>query len=215
MTQRIVVKVCGITEERDAHEAVHLGADALGFDFRAGSPRAIDPAVARSIVERLPAFVATVGVFADDPLIQVLETARRAGVGLLQFHGNEMPALCAGAAPYRWIKAFRVADGFDPDDLGYYATTTYLIDARGRGDGDVAPPFEWRRVRGWSTYGRIVIAGGFTPAAIGMAIEDARPYGVDVLEEVEVAPGKKDLDRLELFLAAVRRAERRIAGETV
>ena len=39
MTPRIVVKVCGITEERDAHEAVHLGADALGFDFRSGSPR--------------------------------------------------------------------------------------------------------------------------------------------------------------------------------
>jgi|WetSurMetagenome_2_1015567.scaffolds.fasta_scaffold93219_2 phosphoribosylanthranilate isomerase len=215
MSQRIMVKVCGITEERDAHESIHLGADALGFDFRAGSPRAIDPALARSIVERLPAFVATVGVFADDPLIQVMETARRAGVGLLQFHGNEMPALCAGSAPYRWIKAFRVGDGFDPDDLGYYPTTTYLIDARGHGADDPAAPFEWRRVRGWSTYGRIVIAGSFSPAQIGMAIEDARPYGVDVLDEVEIAPGKKDLDRLELLLAAVRRAERRIAGEAV
>jgi phosphoribosylanthranilate isomerase len=214
MSPRVVVKVCGITEERDAHEAVHLGADALGFDFRAGSPRAIDPALARSIVERLPVFVATVGVFADDPLIQVLETARRAGVGLLQFHGSEMPALCAGAAPYRWIKAFRVASSFDPDDLGYYPTTTYLIDARRDDPSDPAAPFEWRRVRGWSTYGRIVIAGNFSPAQVGMAIEDARPYGVDVLDEVEIAPGKKDLDRLELFLDAVRRAERRIAGET-
>jgi phosphoribosylanthranilate isomerase len=46
-----------------------------------------------------------------------------------------------------------------------------------------------------------------------MAIEDARPYGIDVLGEVEVAPGKKDLDRLELYIDSVRRAERRIAGE--
>jgi phosphoribosylanthranilate isomerase len=215
MTPRVVVKVCGITEERDAHEAVHLGADALGFDFREGSPRAIDPALARRIVERLPAFVATVGVFADVPLIQVLETARRAGVSLLQFHGDEMPALCAGAAPYRWIKAFRADATFDPDDLGYYATTTYLIDAR-RGDSpEPTAPFEWRRARSLSNHGRILIAGDLSPAHVGMAIEDARPYGVDVLGEVEVAPGKKDLDRLELFLDAVRRAERRIAGEKV
>jgi phosphoribosylanthranilate isomerase len=45
-----------------------------------------------------------------------------------------------------------------------------------------------------------------------MTVEDARPYGVDLLSEVEIAPGKKDLDRLELFIDAIRRAERRIAG---
>jgi phosphoribosylanthranilate isomerase len=215
MSARIVVKVCGITEERDAHEAVHLGADALGFDFRENSPRAIDPAMARRIVDRLPAFVSTVGVFADMPLIHVLETARKAGVGLLQFHGSESPSLCEGSAPYRWIKAFRVGAAFDPDELGCYPATTYLVDARRSDPLDPSPPFEWRRVRGWSNYGRIIIAGHLPPASVGMAIEDARPYGIDVLDDVEVAPGKKDLDRLELFLDAVRRAERRIAGETV
>lgn len=214
MSRRVVVKVCGITEERDAHEAVHLGADALGFDFREGSPRAIEPEAARRIVERLPAFVATVGVFADVPLIRVLETARRAGVGLLQFHGAESPSLCAGSTPYRWLKAFRVGAAFDPDDFGYYPTTTYLLDARRDASAEAEPPFEWRHARGWSAYGRIVIAGNLEPSQVGMAIEDARPYGVDVLSEVEIAPGKKDLDRLELFLEAVRRAERRIAGES-
>jgi phosphoribosylanthranilate isomerase len=69
-------------------------------------------------------------------------------------------------------------------------------------------------VSSWSTYGRIVIAGALSPSLVGIAIEDARPYGVDVLGEAEVVPGKKDLDRLELFIQAVRRAERRIAGET-
>jgi phosphoribosylanthranilate isomerase len=211
---RIVVKVCGITEERDAHEAIHLGADALGFDFRENSPRAIDVTLARRIVDRLPAFVTTVGVFADLPLIQVLETARKAGVGLLQFHGNESPSICGGSAPFKWIKAFRVDASFDPEAFGAYASTTFLVDARRSDPHDASPPFEWRRVRAWSNYGRVIIAGHILPAHVGMAVEDARPYGVDVLEEVEVAPGKKDLDRLELFLDAVRRAERRIAGET-
>jgi phosphoribosylanthranilate isomerase len=210
MNQRIAVKVCGLTEERDAYEAVHLGVDALGFDFREGSPRYVEPELVHRIVSRLPAFVATVGVFADLPLIRVLETAREAGVGLLQFHGDEAPGLCAGAAPYRWIKAFRVGSDFDADDLSYYATTTYLLDARRDGPLASQPPFEWRRARALGLTGRIVIAGNLEPAHIGMAIEDARPYGVDLLSEAEIAPGKKDLDRLELILDAIRRAERRI-----
>lgn len=214
MSGRVMVKVCGITEERDAQESVHLGVDALGFDFREGSPRYVQPDLVHRIVSRLPVFVSTVGVFADEPLIRVLETVRRAGVGLLQFHGRENPSTCAGAAPYRWVKAFRVGPEFDVDDLSYYATTTYLLDARRDGDQGSEPPFEWRRARGLAMYGRIVIAGNLEPAHIGLAIDDARPYGVDILSEVEIAPGKKDLDRLELLLQAVRRAERRIDGES-
>lgn len=210
---RIVIKVCGITEERDAEEAVHLGVDALGFDFREGSPRYVEPDLARRIVARLPAFVTTVGVFADGPLIRVLETARRSGVALLQFHGNETPSTCAGAAPYRWVKAFRVGPKFDAEDLSAYDTTTYLLDARPEGQPSGEPPFEWRRARALALRGRIMIAGNLEPAHIGLAIDDARPYGVDLLSEAEVAPGKKDLDRLELLIAAVRRAERRIDGD--
>jgi phosphoribosylanthranilate isomerase len=210
MSPRIVIKVCGVTEERDAQEAVHLGVDVLGFDFREKSPRYVEAELVHHIVSRLPAFVATVGVFADTPLIRVLDTARRAGVGLLQFHGSESPGTCAGAAPYRWVKAFRVHAKFDDEDLSLYEATTYLLDARGDGTTQPDPPFEWRRARRLGMYGRIVIAGNLDPAHIGLAIEDARPYGVDLLAEAEVAPGKKDLDRLELLIDAVRRAERRM-----
>jgi phosphoribosylanthranilate isomerase len=72
------------------------------------------------------------------------------------------------------------------------------------------PPFEWRRARALGMHGRIIIAGNLEPAHIGMAVEDARPYGVDLLTEAEVVPGKKDLDRLELLVDAIRRAERRM-----
>lgn len=210
---RVMVKVCGITEERDAQEAVHLGVDALGFDLRPGSPRYVEPERVHRIVSRLPVFVSTVGVFADEPLILVLETARRAGVGILQFHGKENPSLCAGAAPYPWIRAFRVGPEFDEDDLSYYRTTTYLLDARPEQPVASDVPFEWRRARALAMHGRIVIAGNLEPSHIGLAIDDARPYGVDILSEVEIATGKKDLDRLELLLEAVRRAERRISNE--
>jgi phosphoribosylanthranilate isomerase len=209
VTRRVVVKVCGITEERDAHEAVHLGVDALGFDFRPESPRYVETDLARSIIERIPSFVTAVGVFADAPLIRVMDTARAAGIGLIQFHGEEHPGTCQAAAPLRWIKAFRVGPDFDPGVLSAYPSTTYLLDAR-REPGTPGPLLEWRKARTWSAYGRLMLAGNFELAHVGMMIEDARPYGLDVLSEVEVAPGKKDLDRLELLIDAVRRAERRM-----
>jgi phosphoribosylanthranilate isomerase len=50
----VKVKVCGITNLADAEKALELGADALGFNFYAPSPRFIAPARARLILERLP-----------------------------------------------------------------------------------------------------------------------------------------------------------------
>lgn len=212
--KRVVVKVCGITEERDAVEAVHLGVDALGFNFWEGSPRFVEPDHARRIVERLPALVHKVGVFVNQPLTDVMDLARRVGLTAIQFHGDEVPGLCAAVAPIPWIKAVRVGAEFDPESLSRYACTTYLLDGHRDGAwGGTGAVFEWRRARGLSVYGNLLIAGGLDPTNVAMAIEDARPYGVDVASGVEVAPGKKDLDRLELFVEAVRRAERRIAQE--
>ncbi|HJQ98746.1 MAG TPA: phosphoribosylanthranilate isomerase [Candidatus Polarisedimenticolaceae bacterium] len=209
MTRRVIVKVCGITEERDAHEAVHLGVDALGFDFRPDSPRYVELDLVRSIVERIPSFVTTVGVFADAPLIRVMDTVRAAGISLIQFHGDESPATCQAVAPHRWIKALRVGRDFHPEQMSLYPGTTYLLDAR-REPGSSAPPPDWRKVRTWSAYGRLVLGGDFELGHVAMMLDDARPYGLDVLSEIEVAPGKKDLDRLELLIDAVRRAERRM-----
>lgn len=203
---RIVVKVCGITEERDALEAAHLGADALGFHFSASSPLQVEAAFVRRIVDRLPVFVHKVGVFADEPLIRVLETVREAGLTAIQFNGRELPQTCASISSVPWYKAFRVGSGFDPDLLGEYPCTTYLLEAA-PGEGST---WEWRRARALSLYGRVMIGGGLDPTNVALAIEDARPYGVDVGSGVEFSAGKKDLDRLENFIAAVRRAERRI-----
>src|SRR4029079_6778649 len=115
LVKRVVVKLCGVTEQRDAIEAAHLGVDAIGFHFTEGGPRYVDPEVARGIVERLPVFLAKVGVFVDDPIIRVLEVARRVGLTAIQLGGREAPSLCGALAPLPWYKAFSLDRGFDPE----------------------------------------------------------------------------------------------------
>ena len=194
-----MVKVCGITEERDAQEAVHLGVDALGFDFRPGSPRL------RGARSRAPHRLAPSGVRHDGRRVRGPaadprsgnRTARRRSASSSST-ARKAPGLCAGAAPYRWMKAFRV--GRRVRRRRSFALRRDDLPAR-RASGDAEAPRPAVRVAqgpALGMHGRIVIAGNLEPAHIGLAIEDARPYGVDLLAEVEVAPGKKDLDRLEL-----------------
>lgn len=210
--RRLLIKVCGITEERDALEAVELGVDALGFNFWPESPRYVTPQAARRIVERLPAFVTKVGVFVDDEPWRIGLVTREVGLTAAQLHGDEPPEACAELAPLAWYKAFRVGPQFRPETLGEYACTTYLLDGwRPEWPGGTGARFDWRRARHLSIYGRIVIAGGLDPGNVESAIEQARPYGVDVASGVEFAPGKKDVDKIEAFVLAVRNTERRLA----
>lgn len=210
---RVVIKLCGVTNERDAIEAALLGVDAIGFHFDPSSPRCVEPEVVRRIVDRLPVFVHKVGVFVDEVPIRVLEIARSSGLTLIQFDGRETPLACAAAAPFPWIKAFEADASFDPDDLSDYPTNTFVLRSSPGASERPSSTWEWRRARTLSLYGRILIGGALDATNVGLAVEDARPYGVDVCAGVEVAPGEKDLDRVELFVEAIRRAERRIREE--
>ena len=83
------VKICGITELEDARDAALLGADAIGLNFYPNSPRYIDPARASKIIEKLPPFVTTVGVFVNHPDPQSLEDfAISLGLHAVQLHGQ-------------------------------------------------------------------------------------------------------------------------------
>ena len=69
-----IVKVCGITCEEDAHAAVEAGANALGFNFYAKSPRYVAPERARQIVRTVPGDYLKVGVFVNSAEPELLST---------------------------------------------------------------------------------------------------------------------------------------------
>src|SRR5947199_8421522 len=108
-----LVKVCGITNLEDALAAVEAGADMLGFNFYARSPRRVTPAGARAVIERLPAGVSCVGVFVNEPAPEkVLEIARESGVSAVQLHGDETPEFCRALREFTTIKALRVGKDY-------------------------------------------------------------------------------------------------------
>jgi tryptophan synthase beta subunit len=200
------VKICGITREEDARAAVDLGASAVGFVFWPESPRFIPPARARGIVDRLPPFAATVGVFVDESEEEVRRIAAQVGLSAVQWHGTETPAYAARLG-VRVIKAVR-ADAAALAGLDEWPeTTTLLVDAtdaeRRGGTGSTA---DWAMASRMARRRPIVLAGGLTPENVAQAIREVRPAGVDVSSGVESSPGVKDHAALRRFFEAVRRA---------
>ena len=91
---RTRIKVCGITREEDLEAAVAAGVDAIGFVFYEKSPRAVSLQQAQRLVRRLPAWVASVGLFVNAPRAMVGQVADQVGLSHLQFHGDEAPGEC-------------------------------------------------------------------------------------------------------------------------
>lgn len=197
------IKICGLTSRVEALATVSAGADALGFVFT-GSPRSVTPAAAKLIVAELPPLVSAVGVFLNSVIDEVAEIARQVGLDAVQLHGDEPPADCE-KLPVKVIKRFNILESDTSDVLRErmerYRVAAYMLDP-GAGSGKT---FQWSLARGLP--GPLIVAGGLTPENVGEAIRLLRPYAVDVSSGVEYAPGRKDPEKVQAFIRAVREAD--------
>ena len=218
------IKICGITNEKDAVWAANMGVDFIGLNFYGNSPRKISLAMAAKITAALPDFVSPAGVFVDEEIKSVLKTVRKARLKLVQLHGSETPQYCeelkaviegSVQADSLWavkpqiIKAFRVGGGFDAGQPAAYAGVDYfLLDTLvENAAGGTGQPFDWGIVAEVKKIGKpVFLAGGLAPENVAEAIKIAAPFAVDVCSGVERSPTRKDHDRMHCFVRAVRDA---------
>lgn len=199
------VKICGITNLDDALAAVASGADALGFVFYKGSPRHIPPDSARDIIKKLPPFITTVGVFADESTDETERIAQYASIDVVQLHGNESPRMCM--LDRKVIKAIRVKELSDLDPLENYNVSAFLLDAYADESlGGTGLIFNWDIAVAAKQFGRIILAGGLNPDNIQKAVRLVGPYAVDASSGVEEKKGKKDHNRMKIFIELAKSA---------
>lgn len=202
------VKICGITNTADARAAVEAGADALGFIFYAKSSRCVTTLQAKRIIEKLPPFIATIGVFVDEEFGALLDAARTVGLSAVQLHGVETPEFCTLIHGVRVIKAARVRGIADIEALGAYDVSAYLLDAYSPdAHGGTGLKCDWSvAAEGVATLKRpVILAGGLTPENVAEAVRAVRPYAVDVASGVEASPGIKDHEKVRAFIANARK----------
>ena len=208
MTGPVRIKICGLTRLADAELAVELGASAIGFVFWPRSPRKITPAEAVIIARRLPAFVTRVGVFVDADVAEVAAVADTVGLDAVQLHGDEdVRAFEDVRARILKVVTF---DGADALDVGRALpdAVTPLVDAvdheRRGGTGRRA---NWSLAADLAATRPIVLAGGLSAENVRQAIQDVRPWGIDVSSGVEESPGIKSAARMRALFERVRALE--------
>jgi phosphoribosylanthranilate isomerase len=204
---RTRVKICGITRAQDALEAVKQGADAIGLVFYPKSPRNVSAAQAAEIVSQIPAFVTVVGLFVDAEPAFIQEVISSVKLDLLQFHGDETPSACRQySRPY--MKAIRVKNGTNLVQYAadYADARALLLDAFAEGvPGGTGLVFDWSLIPQNFPL-PIVLAGGLNAENVGVAIEQVRPYAVDVSGGVEASKGIKDAAKIAAFMRGVSNA---------
>jgi len=207
----VKVKVCGITNLADAERALEFGADMLGFNFYAPSSRCITPEIATKILKALPAESFNVALFVNETREKVREIVARGqlasgrpGYRGLQFHGEESGDYCRG-----WgltvIKAFRVKEKASLDDMKIFPADFYLLDSWSAGYGGSGAAFSWEWLEGIDA-AKVILSGGLSVDNVAAAIQQVRPYGVDVCSGVEARPGIKDHGKLKEFISAAKGA---------
>ena len=184
------VKICGITNFQDALDAINAGANALGFVFYADSPRYITPLKAREIVEKLPPFVQTVGLFVNENENFINEVCHKSKMQLAQIiDDNEL--LNYELLEVKFIKVIRVKSQKDLKNLN---NDYYLLDAFVDGFGGAGKriALEWFENFDCSKF---ILAGGLTASNL-KEIRNYGFYGVDVSSGVEESKGKKSKQKM-------------------
>jgi phosphoribosylanthranilate isomerase len=215
MSYHLRIKICGITNEADARLAANLGADAIGLNFAAESPRRIDRDTAQDILRRLPLFVEAVGVFVNKPLKQIYHYLQPLGrVLTIQWHGVNREL--ADTYPFRLISAFPVRDANSLAEISKYLNVcqamgqkpdALLLDGHAEGQyGGTGQSAPWEMLSTLRPGIPIILAGGLTPDNVAEAIRLVQPWGVDVASGVEASVGQKDPDRMRRFIALARNA---------
>lgn len=211
-----LVKICGITNLEDALSAVAADADLLGFNFYPASPRYIEPAAARVIIDQLPGVI-SVGVFANEPLDEIENAVLTSGVSVIQLHGDEPAEYCATlrARGLSIIKVFSTGPDFSPEVISKYDVPVIMLDAATtKARGGTGTLSDWgvaQRTR--KLFPTMFLAGGLSLDNVARAIEEVKPFGVDACSSLEQTPGRKDQRKVRDFVAAVRAASPPLQSE--
>lgn len=191
------VKICGVTNLEDALHCASAGADALGFIF-AESQRKANPETVRQIIEKLPPWIATVGVFENAPLEAIARLKAYCRFTWVQLHGNEPEELAGSFHPFVIKTVFRPEQIRDD-----YPCAAFLVD-RPKGDQEFLNELFFQKIARLRTEKPLILAGGLTVENIEHALSQGEWYGVDVARGVETFPGKKDPARVSRFIEKVK-----------
>lgn len=198
-----MIKVCGLTEVREAEYLNRLKIDFAGFVlFFPKSKRNISIEKAEEIMKHLDKNIKKTAVVVSPAKEQIIDICN-SGFDYIQIHGKiEEEVLKMAQIPV--LKAFNVDD---MDEFKMYSSNEkiagYVFDAAESGSGRT---FDWDILSQIERDGKLfILAGGLNPDNVRKAVAAVNPDMVDVSSGVENDDGfGKDILKIEKFVKQIR-----------
>ena len=194
----IPTKICGITNLSDAQAAAVHGASAIGFIFYEKSSRAISIEDAKFISGHLSNDISKVGVFVNHDKAFIEEAIHSVSLNIIQLHGDESANFC-NQFEVPVLKAVRIKNEASLSVMDQYNVAGFLLDTFSNQQyGGTGETFDWSLINEQIDT-PIILSGGLNPDNILDAIDSVNPAAIDVNSGVELSPGKKDHQKINLL----------------
>ena len=203
------IKICGMREAGNVRDISGLMPDYMGFIFYPGSKRYAGR-LSPEEVRDLPGNIKKVSVFVNAAREEIVSTCKAYSIRILQLHGDEPPAFCRSLREdgFKVIKAFRLGQGLDMEDMeGFAEVCDYILfDTSGDGFGGTGKTFDWKQLAHYTLELPFFLSGGIAPGDADRIMDMDIPqlYGVDLNSRFEIKPGLKNIEELENFIRKIR-----------
>lgn len=189
------IKICGLRTPEDVKIVNELKPDFVGFILTNGFRRTITKETAKILQEQIDPSIKIVGVFVNEDIKNVEFFVNNGIIDFVQLHGNEdVEYIKKINAPV--IKVLKPESFNEIDE--YEKVTDYFLFDSGTGTGKT---FDWNAIP--KTEKPFFLAGGISKDNLKFAIENIKPYGVDMSSSVET-DGKKDFNKVKEVITIVR-----------
>lgn len=206
MKNKFRIKVCGMRDRNNIRELLALNPDYIGFIFYSKSKRFMDRSIDGIDFQNTK----KTGVFVDESLSKVRDTAKRYQLDVLQLHGNETPQYCLELKEegYEIIKAFSVDEEFDFKQSFPYLKVTdlFLFDAKGKQPGGNGITFNWKKLEEYQYPQPFLLSGGISMNHLEELKIFSHPeyVGIDINSGFERSPGLKNIPEIKSFIKEIK-----------
>ncbi|MBF2057279.1 MAG: phosphoribosylanthranilate isomerase [Cyanobacterium sp. T60_A2020_053] len=201
------LKICGVTNIKQAQAITDFGVDTIGFICVRKSPRYVSPSAINEIIKQLPPEISTIGVFVNETIENITQIVNETGLTGVQLHGEETPQFCSSLREIfpeiEIIKAIRYKDSGARQEAEIYlpVVDTLLIDTYQKDVyGGTGKTFPWSQMSDFRPSRPWLLAGGVGADNVVEAFETLTCDGLDISSSVEISPGQKDLTKIKELL---------------
>jgi phosphoribosylanthranilate isomerase len=206
----IQVKVCGLNDPLNVKAIAEAKPDFMGFIFFSGSPRYVGAAPDMALFHNVPSGIEKIGVFFNEDYHKILDVTLRAGLNMIQLHGEESPVSCfqLQSSGLSIIKSFNIDHNFSFEILKRYfpCCNYFLFYTKSEKHGGSGRKFNWEKLKEYSLDKPFFLSGGISPEdpSIIKSLVKRGFFAVDINSRFEISPGIKDAGKVSTFINEIK-----------